>query len=166
MPKMPQKMTAVQRPCPYCGRKMERGHPKLAPSRDHLVPKSRDGRIIVICCVQCNGIKADLTPGEWHAFIVANPGWWKLSKAELRAARPRHPRPTSSLSLPELVDLFRGRHVPLKERQRRPPPVVVPPELIWSVTPEGRLVEVPNPAHLSSGGEPSPSARSETEPQA
>lgn len=75
------------RPCPYCNRQMERRHPRLAPSRDHVIPESKGGKEKIIACVQCNGIKGDMMLEVWEAFMAANPGWWLLSLRELRARR-------------------------------------------------------------------------------
>ncbi len=127
--------------CPYCGRAMERRHPRLAPTRDHVVPESKGGRVKIIACLQCNGIKADMPPELWAAFMAANPGWWTLSLRELRI------RKRAGFNTP-------GHKAPLKPARRERPPypidapqpvlappiavgkgwhkrVVVPPELIW-----------------------------------
>lgn len=37
--------------CVYCG--------ELATTRDHVIPKSRGGRVTVPACMQCNNLKAD-----------------------------------------------------------------------------------------------------------
>jgi 5-methylcytosine-specific restriction endonuclease McrA len=80
-----QRRLAVGQPCPYCCRTMERlDHPRLAPTRDHVVPESRGGKEVIVACMQCNTTKADMLPDQWEAFMASNPGWWKLSKHELR----------------------------------------------------------------------------------
>jgi HNH endonuclease len=107
----PSRALAHGKPCPYCKRGMNLHSFNLRPTRDHVVPKSRGGRDTVICCNKCNGIKGDMLPHEWEAYMRANPGWWLLSKAE-RRRRQRPPR---------------------APRQGTPPapPVVVPPALIF-----------------------------------
>jgi hypothetical protein len=111
--------------CPYCRRQMMLNHMKLEPTRDHVMPKCANGKEIIICCRQCNGIKGHMLPDQWRSFMAANPGWWLLSRAERRArARMAH----------------RGRGTPnvhgnfVRERQGSPPmaPVVVPPSFIWT----------------------------------
>ena len=97
---------------------------RLQPTRDHVVPQSRGGRSIIICCLQCNGIKADMLPDQWASYMAANPGWWMLTRAE-RRARAREPRVAARLAK------WGPRRA---QRQGSPPaaPVVVPPQLIWS----------------------------------
>lgn len=107
--------------CPYCGRLMDLGSVALQPTRDHIVPQSRGGRAVVICCSKCNAIKADMMPEVWAAYMAANPGWWMMTRAERRA------RARSARGL--------GQPLVFKRRQRQgsppAPPVIVPPELIW-----------------------------------
>lgn len=108
-------------PCPYCRRQMDRSSFDLQPTRDHVIPRSRNGTIQIICCQKCNGVKADMMPDVWAAWMDANPGWWLLSRVELRAVR-------------------RGHRVPLRNRRFIRPrqgtaplkPTVVPPELIFT----------------------------------
>ena len=121
----PNRKIAHGRPCPYCGRQMERFHPKLDPTRDHVMPQSLGGTKIIICCAQCNHIKADMPPDVWAGFMAAHPGWWLLTKYELRAIR-RGPKAESR----------EAKWGPRRQRQGSPPtkPVVVPPGLIWSKT--------------------------------
>lgn len=53
-------------PCPYCGRIMGFiGNPKLWPTKDHLVPKSRGGVAKILVCNSCNISKKDLRLHEW-----------------------------------------------------------------------------------------------------
>lgn len=99
--------------CPYCQRPMHRGDHRLLPTQDHVIPKARGGQEKIICCQTCNGIKADLMPNVWAAFMRANPCWWQLSRVQLRVARRK------ALGLPPRRTL------------RRHAMVVVPPELIF-----------------------------------
>lgn len=102
---------------------MERHHPKLQPTHDHIVPVSRGGRAVIVACIQCNGIKADMLPEQWAAFMAANPGWWLLDKLALRAAR-------RMVSTPGIQ--HRTQFGIYRPRARKPGPVVVPPELIYA----------------------------------
>lgn len=116
------RLTSHGKPCPYCQRLMDRGTFKLQPTRDHIVPQSRGGSARLICCLTCNGIKADMMPEAWAAYMAANPGWWLLSAAErrarARAGRRQYDMPNKN-----------GNRI---ARQPRAMPVVVPPELIFT----------------------------------
>lgn len=59
-------------PCPYCGNKMGRTHPRRgdAPTRDHVWPQSLGGRLTVICCRKCNGDKGHLSLDEWAVVLI------------------------------------------------------------------------------------------------
>lgn len=121
---MPQnRKMAHGKPCPYCGRTMDRFSERLSPTFDHVVPRALGGRVKIICCQQCNGIKADMLPEQWASYMAANPGWWKLGRAEQRAARRANREWARSAKW--------GPRRP--QWQGSPPtgPVVVPPHLIW-----------------------------------
>lgn len=75
------------RPCTYCKRQMDRHNPRMRPTREHVIPSSHGGRIIVPSCIVCNEIKADMLPEVWEAFMLAYPVWWKISKYDLRKVR-------------------------------------------------------------------------------
>jgi HNH endonuclease len=110
------------KPCGYCQRPMDQNSDLLSATRDHTVPRCRGGHksAKVICCRKCNGLKADMLPAEWDAYMLANPKWWLLSKGERRARR--------------INGKLNGKVWPTRrELQGSPPPgpVVVPPELIW-----------------------------------
>jgi hypothetical protein len=107
------------KPCPYCRRAMNSKSFHLQPTRDHVIPRCRGGREIIICCLKCNGLKADMGEQEWFAYMRANPGWWLLTRAE-RKRRRRAAAPN-------------GKGNMVRARQGSPPvpPVVVPPEYIW-----------------------------------
>lgn len=124
---------AQGRPCPYCKRSMEARHPSLQPTRDHIVPQSLGGKVIVICCIDCNTIKADLPPLLWSAFMLANPEWWRMPRSILRRQKRAlivagAPADTPPL---EIVPASRYR----RQRQGEAPPaaVIVPPALIWNL---------------------------------
>lgn len=101
---------------------MDRGSFYLQPTRDHVIPLSRGGTLKIICCHKCNGLKGDMMPDAWAAYMAANPGWWLLSKAERRRrARAGH----RQYEHPNHRGNIRQGSPPL-------PPVVVPPELVFS----------------------------------
>lgn len=112
------------KPCPYCQRKMERHHPKLEPTREHSLPRSKGGTAahVIIACSQCNTIKADMLPEQWLGFMARVPGWWKLTKRELRSARRSG---GADFRTP-------GLWPPGKPASVQRAPVVVPPELIYA----------------------------------
>ena len=103
---------------------MQRHHPKLEPTRDHYIPKSKGGWEIIICCLQCNAIKADRSPAAWAAFMVMHPQWWLLTKYELRAIFRKEWRNKVETEHPLLAG-------PSRQGSPKPGPVVVPPELIF-----------------------------------
>lgn len=115
-------------PCPYCKRTMDRTDPtgKLRPTKDHVLPRSKGGRglraKVVICCSICNGIKGDMMPDIWDAYMRDNPSWWLLTRQE-RRRRNRTNREA------ERTAKWGPRHA----RQGSPPPgpVVVPPALVY-----------------------------------
>lgn len=76
----------VGKQCPYCKRTMRYDLFGQAPTLDHIHPRSKGGRKVVVACWTCNGIKGDMLYDEWIAFMVANPGWWTRSKSK-RASR-------------------------------------------------------------------------------
>lgn len=117
--------TYHRKPCPYCLRQMDRGDARLMATRDHIIPASRGGRRLTICCQTCNGIKADMLPGEWIVFMERNPGWWLLSRTELRRVRRA---PNAGGHIKERP-IKRGG---VRQGTAPAPPVIVPPELIWS----------------------------------
>lgn len=51
-----------RRGCPYCGRLIVPGHPELAPTRDHVLPRSKGGTALLIVCWRCNNDKGDTMP--------------------------------------------------------------------------------------------------------
>lgn len=108
--------------CAYCNRVMDRGDYMLMPTRDHVIPRTRGGNQLVICCQQCNCIKADMMPGQWEVFMTLHPRWWLLSKGHLRIAR-RGIFPTGTKGM-------KPRRA--KQGTAPLPPVIVPPELIYA----------------------------------
>lgn len=123
-------------PCPYCLRIMVKRHPSLQPTRDHILPQSQGGRAIVICCLDCNRIKADLLPLAWSAFMLANPEWWRLTRLDIR--RRKRLLIVAEDTPPLAVVPLPIRRVRQGYPKAKPP--VVPPELIWSGIPLACLV--------------------------
>lgn len=69
---------------------MTRGNASLVATVDHVVPRNKGGgnsrENTVLACRRCNGIKSDMMPEEWAAFMTAHPKWW-LTRAERRKTR-------------------------------------------------------------------------------
>lgn len=77
--------------CVYCDRRTqspERKKTKVSATRDHVTPKSQGGRAWVLACLQCNGLKGDLSPAQWATFMHMHPFWWRTftTNAEVKAA--------------------------------------------------------------------------------
>lgn len=104
--------------CSYCDRVMNSRDVRLHATRDHVVPVSKGGKVKLICCITCNGIKGDMLPEQWGAFMAAHPSWWLLTKYELRVIR------RAELGLPTIRHARRARAI-------KRVAVVVPPELIY-----------------------------------
>lgn len=64
------------KPCAYCKRVMDANDYDLMPTRDHVQPRSRGGKVTVWACRTCNRIKADMSLGQWLDFMAAFPKWW------------------------------------------------------------------------------------------
>jgi hypothetical protein len=111
------------KPCRYCRRPMDRNSARLQATRDHYNPRSRGGGEVMISCLTCNGIKGNMPPEAWEAFMEAHPRWWTLTKGDLRAIR------RAAIGLPP-VSARRTRRIQYSTAPKRLP-VVVPPELIW-----------------------------------
>lgn len=106
------------KPCPYCRRQMNLHDFHLRPTWDHVVPKSRGGRERIVCCHKCNGIKGDIMPDQWAAYMAANPGWWLLTRAERRARRVA--RQGSAPAPPTVVPPVLIYRLPRPEDSMRP----------------------------------------------
>lgn len=52
--------------CYYCGQ-------KEPCTRDHFVPKSKGGNLIVYACQLCQRSKADMMPMDWVYYLRAHP---------------------------------------------------------------------------------------------
>lgn len=121
------------KPCGYCSRPMDKNSDALRATRDHSIPRSKGGTSSpkIICCHKCNGLKGDMLPDEWAAYMRANPRWWLLTHAERRASR-RADRDKKR------VEKW-GARLARRDRERQgsplPGPVVVPPELIYRPIP-------------------------------
>lgn len=111
--------------CPYCCRAMDRRDARLHPTRDHVLPICRGGTQKIICCQTCNGIKADMLPEVWNAFMEDHPGWWKLSRLELRLVR------RAARGLPPRTP----HHRRVLQGGAPTAPIVVPPPLIYGSSP-------------------------------
>lgn len=112
---------------------MDRRSYALQPTRDHIVPVSRGGREKIICCITCNGIKADMLPEVWEAFMEEHPQWWLLTRMELRRIQ------RAARGLPTLRQKAR-RHRVLQGSSHAP--VIVPKELIYGHREEGNTHRV------------------------
>lgn len=59
--------------CIWCGRSLSARHPDS--SYEHLIPKSRGGSNhpdnLLPACMNCNGRRSNLSPGEWIAIITS-----------------------------------------------------------------------------------------------
>lgn len=71
--------------CHWCRRPCFDGLSSHGPlvTKDHVWPKSKMHLAppsllnkIVMACVRCNAIKADLLPLEWAHLMTAFPKWW------------------------------------------------------------------------------------------
>jgi 5-methylcytosine-specific restriction endonuclease McrA len=54
------------KPCPYCGNIMRlNGAREEQPTRDHVLPLSKQGTAILIVCYGCNNRKGDIMPDQF-----------------------------------------------------------------------------------------------------
>lgn len=53
--------------CWYCGKYIP-FHSKKR-TKDHFWPKSRKGKLRVVCCLDCNRLKKDLLPHQFLAYL-------------------------------------------------------------------------------------------------
>ena len=79
------------KPCCYCARAMTIEVPALYPTRDHVEPKSRGGRITVWACLTCNAVKRDMSEEQWMIYRAHHDHWWLGARA--RKAASWTPRP-------------------------------------------------------------------------
>lgn len=108
----------------------------LQPTRDHVIPQSKGGKITTICCLKCNNIKGDMLPEQWTAYMAANPGYWLLTRAERRALMrtSREAKRTEKWGPRKIaMDQILGR--PSRQGSPKPAPVVVPVEYIYPKAP-------------------------------
>lgn len=54
---------------------MDINDPYLMPTRDHIHPKSRGGKMTVWACWRCNNLKGDMTEQQWIAYLAALQGF-------------------------------------------------------------------------------------------
>lgn len=57
------------KPCHWCKRPMLMESAALQPTRDHVIPRARGGTEIVIACMACNHLKADMHPAMWLLML-------------------------------------------------------------------------------------------------
>lgn len=50
--------------------------PPLYPTRDHVEPISRGGKITVWACLTCNAVKRDMTEEQWMIYRAEHDFWW------------------------------------------------------------------------------------------
>lgn len=65
------------KPCPYCRRTMiVPGYGVIVdetssfPTRDHVIPKSKGGRAVIVVCSKCNGDKGDMDPDQYVETLI------------------------------------------------------------------------------------------------
>lgn len=75
----------VGEPCHWCGREMTYADPLLAPTRDHVIPRSVGGRSKVWACFGCNQLKGNMPLDAWVEVMRQVPEWWLY--AEKRGPR-------------------------------------------------------------------------------
>lgn len=89
---------AIGTQCPYCGTTMTAtprprnwrwktmhnvvGGPHMA-TREHVYPRSRGGRLVIITCAKCNNEKGDMTPFEWIEHLY-NTGRNEIAQMVIR----------------------------------------------------------------------------------
>jgi 5-methylcytosine-specific restriction endonuclease McrA len=87
-------IAALGKPCPYCGDIMGQPDPNLAPTKDHILPRSRGGTLqpanCLIVCRGCNGEKADRTLDEFAT--------WLRGRDDERYARVMHLLSTAAVA--------------------------------------------------------------------
>lgn len=52
--------------CCYCGERLKRS----TFSREHIIPKSKGGKIVKPCCIRCNGEKGDMFLSQFIPFLI------------------------------------------------------------------------------------------------
>ena len=95
--------------CAYCGRLtlITRGREPLGATIDHVIPRSNGGTFaranLALACRKCNGIKGNMMPDEWAAFMAATPRWWASTRADRRADRRAAPKAKEASASPPTV---------------------------------------------------------------
>lgn len=74
------------KPCTYCARPMSIGSGALYPTKDHVEPRSRGGKITVWACQTCNHVKRDMTVDEWAIYRASHDEWWRTGRRANNAA--------------------------------------------------------------------------------
>jgi 5-methylcytosine-specific restriction endonuclease McrA len=79
--------------CTYCARPMSTDVPLLYPTRDHVEPRSKGGRILVWACATCNHVKRDMTEEQWAVYRFEHDYWWRPGRRRVPTNwRPHHHR--------------------------------------------------------------------------
>lgn len=53
--------------CAYCGVSLKGDYASVfIKTKDHVVPRSRNGNITVPCCLRCNSLKSDKSLENWY----------------------------------------------------------------------------------------------------
>jgi 5-methylcytosine-specific restriction endonuclease McrA len=79
--------------CAYCWRltALTSGRGPLVATIDHVIPRSKGGgnarTNLTLACRHCNGMKGNMMPEEWSAYMAAHPRWWEYSRSERRQRR-------------------------------------------------------------------------------
>lgn len=88
MPLLSRRQLHHGKSCPYCNRAMDRNDYHLMPTLDHHpVPRSKGGRVTIVCCLLCNNRKGDMTAVEWESYMASNPSWWLVTRRERKQKR-------------------------------------------------------------------------------
>jgi len=75
------------KPCTYCARPMSMESAALYPTKDHVEPRSRGGKITVWACYTCNHVKRDMSVDGWAIYRATHDEWWLKGRRAECAAR-------------------------------------------------------------------------------
>ncbi len=74
------------KPCTYCPCLMSIEVGARYPTRDHVEPRSRGGKITVWACYTCNAVKRDMSVDEWANYRADHDFWWIAGRRARNAA--------------------------------------------------------------------------------